>query len=129
MMAAAMGAPGALLSEILPAIEPVVVAAYREGTGFGPARRSARPPPRRRARPRSEARARCMDSPRRHPRRRGSNRRRHRSATSRGRCTEGEPVPVTPANVDGLMKVWRAFDAFDRLYVMPVLAEGEEKNG
>ncbi|MEG9501362.1 MAG: hypothetical protein MIN69_05775 [Methylorubrum extorquens] len=33
MMAAAMGAPGALLSEILPAIEPVVVAAYREGTG------------------------------------------------------------------------------------------------
>ncbi|ARO53823.1 hypothetical protein B2G69_06430 [Methylorubrum zatmanii] len=42
---------------------------------------------------------------------------------------EGEPVPVTPANVDGLMKVWRAFDAFDRLYVMPVLAEGEEKNG
>jgi hypothetical protein len=41
---------------------------------------------------------------------------------------EGEPIPVTPANVDGLMKVWRAFDAFDRLYVMPVLAEGEEKN-
>jgi hypothetical protein len=32
MMAAAMGAPGALLSEILPVIEPVVVAAYREGT-------------------------------------------------------------------------------------------------
>ncbi|MER2249545.1 hypothetical protein ABS772_06400 [Methylorubrum podarium] len=41
---------------------------------------------------------------------------------------EGEPVPVTPTNVDGLMKVWRAFDAFDRLYVMPLLAEGEEKN-
>ncbi|CAO4170945.1 hypothetical protein AFFFEF_01678 [Methylorubrum extorquens] len=31
MMAAAMGAPSALLSEILPAIEPIVVAAYREG--------------------------------------------------------------------------------------------------
>ncbi|WP_456238264.1 hypothetical protein [Methylorubrum podarium] len=26
-----MGAPGGLLSEILPLIEPVVVAAYREG--------------------------------------------------------------------------------------------------
>lgn len=31
MMAAAMGAPGALLSEILPAIEPIIVTAYREG--------------------------------------------------------------------------------------------------
>lgn len=42
---------------------------------------------------------------------------------------EGEAVPVTSANVDDLMKVWRAHDAFDRLYVMPILTEGEEKNG
>lgn len=41
---------------------------------------------------------------------------------------EGEPVSVTPASVDGLMRVWRAHDAFDRLYVMPILTEGEEKN-
>ncbi|CAO4134755.1 hypothetical protein [Methylorubrum extorquens] len=42
---------------------------------------------------------------------------------------EGQAVPVTPANIDSLMGVCRAHEAFDRLYVMPILTEGEEKNG
>lgn len=42
---------------------------------------------------------------------------------------EGEPAPVTAENVEALMRVWPAFDAFDRLYVAPALAGSEEKNG
>lgn len=41
---------------------------------------------------------------------------------------EGNPAPVTSENVDLLLDEWRAYDAFDRLYVGPALDRGAEKN-
>lgn len=42
---------------------------------------------------------------------------------------DGEPLPVTTENIDQAMNVWRVFEGFDRTYVGPALAAGEEKNG
>ena len=42
---------------------------------------------------------------------------------------EGEPVEPSPERVDLLLDHWPAFDAFDRLYVGPALAQDVEKNG
>ena len=40
----------------------------------------------------------------------------------------GEPIEPTPENIDGLLELWEAFDAIDRLYVAPALIGTQEKN-
>ncbi len=42
---------------------------------------------------------------------------------------DGEPVDLTPENIDALLEVLPAFDAIDRLYVLPALVGANEKNG
>ena len=41
---------------------------------------------------------------------------------------EGDAVYATSENIDVLLEVWQAFDAIDRLYVMPALIGAQEKN-
>ena len=41
----------------------------------------------------------------------------------------GQPIETSPERVDQLLDHWPAFDAFDRLYVGPALAQDAEKNG
>lgn len=42
---------------------------------------------------------------------------------------DGKPVDPLPGNIDALLEVLPAFDAIDRLYVMPALIGSQEKNG
>jgi hypothetical protein len=41
---------------------------------------------------------------------------------------EGTVIGATLENIDGLLALWQAFDAIDRLYVAPALIGIEEKN-
>ncbi|MCJ2009806.1 hypothetical protein [Methylobacterium sp. J-092] len=41
---------------------------------------------------------------------------------------DSEPAAVTPQNVEALMRVWPAYDAFDRRYATPALSVSAEKN-
>ena len=42
---------------------------------------------------------------------------------------EGNPAPVTPENVGGLLDLWPVSEAFERLYLTPALLLEQEKNG
>jgi hypothetical protein len=42
---------------------------------------------------------------------------------------DGNPIKPSPETIDGLLEVWPAFDALDRLYVAPALVLDAEKNG
>ena len=41
----------------------------------------------------------------------------------------GNPIPVTPENIDALLEVWPAYDALDADYVTPALVREQEGNG
>lgn len=41
---------------------------------------------------------------------------------------EGNPAPVTPENVAGLLDLWPVSEAFERLYLTPALLLEQEKN-
>jgi len=41
---------------------------------------------------------------------------------------KGEPAPVTPENVEALMRLWPIAEAFERLYLAPALLLEDEKN-
>jgi hypothetical protein len=41
---------------------------------------------------------------------------------------DGNPVEPTPDTIDQALELWPVFDAIDRLYVAPAIAQGEEKN-
>lgn len=42
---------------------------------------------------------------------------------------DGKPVDPSPEYIDALLEVLPAFDAIDRLYVVPALIGSQEKNG
>ncbi len=42
---------------------------------------------------------------------------------------DGKPVDPTPGTIDALLEVLPAFEAIDRLYVLPALIGAHEKNG
>jgi hypothetical protein len=42
---------------------------------------------------------------------------------------DGKPVDPSPGTIDALLEVLPAFDAIDRLYVLPALIGSQEKNG
>ena len=41
---------------------------------------------------------------------------------------EGNPAPVSPENVGGLLDLWPVSEAFERLYLTPALLLEQEKN-